>query len=140
MHVLIADDQTAVRSALRRVLHEIPNVTDVEEAANLSELFSFSYKHHPDLIFLDWELSGLPSSALSLPKTDPIRHRSEQIHNVVILNLHKLESHPRVIVLSTNPEAQDVSLSGGADAFVLKGASPIALENAIRKYINIPND
>ncbi len=136
MHILIADDQATVRSAIRHALKEELGLTKITDAVNLSELFSFAYRHQPDLILLDWELSGLPSAAMSLAFDDPKRRRSEQRRNVVLLDLHKLDSHPFVIVLSTYPEARRASLAGGADAFILKGASPNELVNVIRTLMN----
>ncbi|MCB2178301.1 response regulator [bacterium] len=138
MRILIADDQAHMRSALRRVLKEEFGLTNVVEATNLGELFLYAYQLQPDLVLLDWELSGLPSAALSLPPNDPKRRRSEQLHNVVLLDLHKLESHPYVIVLSTYPEAKAASMAGGADAFVYKGIAPNQLAIAIRDLLHIP--
>lgn len=131
VRILIADDQVAVRSAIRRVLGEEPDLTVVAEAANLGELVSASYRQQPDLILLDWELSGFPTTVMSLPANDPKRRQSEQRRNVVILELQKLESHPFVLVLSTFPEVRETSLKGHADAFVLKGVSPNELLDTI---------
>ncbi|HEX2993438.1 MAG TPA: response regulator transcription factor [Anaerolineales bacterium] len=131
MRILIADDQVAVRSAIRRVLDEEPDLTVIAEAANLGELFRDSYRHQPDLILLDWELSGFPNTVMSLPANDPKRRHGEQRRNVVILELHKLPSHPFVIVMSTSPDVREASLKGHADAFVLKGASPNELSDTL---------
>ena len=132
MRVLIADDQAWVRSALRSLLTEEKNILVVGEASNLGELFSISYREQPDLILLDWELSGFPSSAISLSADHPDRRRSEQRRNVVLLDLHKLNSHPALVVLSSHPEACQASLTGGADAFVLKGGPPEELLKVLR--------
>lgn len=121
---MIADDQVVVRSAISRLLKEEKNITVVGEATNLGQLFTVSYREQPDLILLDWELSGFPSAVMSLPAEDPKRRRSEQRRNVVILDLHKLRSHPMIIVLSSHPEVRKISMVGGADAFVLKGGPP----------------
>lgn len=129
---MIADDQAWVRSALRSLLKEEKGIIIVGEASNLGELFSVSYREQPDLVLLDWELSGFPSLAASLSIDNPNRRRSEQRRNVVLLDLHKLNSHPVVIVLSSHPEARQSSLAGGADAFVLKGGPPEELLKALR--------
>ncbi len=136
VRVLIADDQPAMRSAIRRALKEEQNLTVVADATNLGELFTLTYRQQPDLILLDWELSGFPSAAMDLPPDNPKRRRIEQRRNVVLLDLHKLNSHPLVIVLSTHPEACKDSLAGGADAFVLKGGSPDKLVNSIHALID----
>lgn len=137
MRVLIADDHIAVRSAICRVLNEEINDMVVIEAANLGELFATSFHEQPHLVFLDWELSGLPSAiTMSLPADDPKRRRSEQRRNVVLLGLHKLTSHPSVIVLSSHPEARQVALIGGADAFILKGGPPQELFRILRSVLS----
>jgi DNA-binding NarL/FixJ family response regulator len=139
VRVLIADDQVAVRSAIRRLLKEEQNITVVGEATNLGELFTVAYREQPDLILLDWELSGFPSAVMSLPSEDPKRRRSEQRRNVVILDLRKLQSHPAVIVLSSHPEVRKISMVGGADAFVLKGGPPKELLAVLRSLIYLAN-
>ena len=136
MRVLIADDQVTVRSAIRRALKEESELTVVADAVNLGELFRNSLRLQPDLILLDWELSGFPSAAMRLPLDDPKRRRSEQRRNVVILELRELNSHPFVIAMSTNPEAHKASLQGGVDAFVLKGGAPDELLKTIRLLLS----
>lgn len=140
MRVLIADDQAVVRSAIRRLLKEERDITDIIEATNLGELFGISYRGQPDLILLDWELSGLPSAAMSLPMDNPQRRRSEQRRNVVLLDLHKLKSHPAILVLSSAPEVRGISLAGGADAFALKGGPPEELLRALHSLLDCTNE
>ena len=130
MRILIADDQVTLRSAIRRVLKEKPDLDVVAEATNLGELFRCSRNQQPDVILLDWELSGFPSAAISLAGDDPKRIKSEQRRNVIILSLHSMNSHPFVIVFSSHPEVKKAALKSGADAFILKGDSP-------EKFINV---
>jgi DNA-binding NarL/FixJ family response regulator len=139
VRVLIADDQVAVRSAIRRLLNEEQGITVIGEATNLGELFSVSYRGQPELILLDWELSGFPTAVMSLPPDDPKRRRSEQRRNVVMLDLHKLQSHPAIIVLSSQPEVRQISLAGGADGFVLKGGPPEELLDALHTLPYLAN-
>lgn len=135
MRILIADDHIAVRSTLGYVLKEKLDDTVLGEATNLSELFAASFNQQPDLVLLDWELSGLPSAAMmSLPSDNPKRQRSEKRRNVVVLSLHNLESHPSVIALSSHPEARLAALTGGADAFILKGGPPQELFGILRSF------
>jgi len=74
---------------------------------------------------------------MSLPADDPKRRRSEQRRNVVILDLHKLLSHPAIIVLSSHPEVRKISMVGGADAFVLKGGPPDELLKVLNSLISL---
>jgi DNA-binding NarL/FixJ family response regulator len=125
VRVLIADDHIGVRSAIRRVLRERIDDSVVVEAANLGELFAESFRQQPNLILLDWELSGLPSAAtMSLTADNPKRRQSELRRNVVLFGLHNLRSRPWVIVMSSHPEARQMALFVGADSFVLKGGVP----------------
>ena len=138
MRILIADDHIAVRSAVSRVLKEEVDEMVVVEATNLGELFAASFHQQPQLVLLDWELSGLPSAVMmSFPSDDPKRRRSEQRRNVVLLGLHRLTSHPAVIVLSSHPEARQAALVGGADAFILKGGPPQELFKTLRAVLSV---
>ncbi|MFZ5859022.1 MAG: response regulator [Chloroflexota bacterium] len=138
MRVLIADDHIGVRSAIRRVLVERIRDSAVVEAANLGELFARSFRQQPNLVLLDWELSGLPSAAtMSLAANDAKRRHSELRRNVVLFGLHNLTSHPWIIVLSSHPEARQSALFVGADAFVLKGGAPQELFDALHSFTRI---
>jgi DNA-binding NarL/FixJ family response regulator len=119
----------AISTVLRE---EIADLT-VAEAKNLGELFATSFHQQPQLVLLDWELSGLPSAvAMSLSPENPKRRKGELRRNVVLFSLHNLTSHPAVIVLSSHPEARDVAMLVGADAFVLKGGQPEDLLHTLR--------
>ena len=136
MNVLIADDHIGVRLAISKVLREELSDLAIAEAKNLGELFATSFHEQPQLVLLDWELSGLPSAVtMSLPSDDPKRRRSELRRNVVLFSLHNLTSHPSVIVLSSHPEARDVAMLVGADAFILKGGPPHELFEILHSIV-----
>ncbi len=101
MRVLLADDQTRVRSALRMLLKEELELSVVGEAAEAADLLAQMKLTHPDLVLLDWELPGL-SAIDSLP------------------TLRKTCPGLVVIALSGRPEARRAALTAGADAFVSK--------------------
>ena len=101
MRVLLADDQAKVRSALRLLLEQEPDVDIVAEAVEADDLLIQVKENCPDLVLLDWGLPGPPSKAL-LPA------------------LHALCPHLKVVVLSGRPEARQAALDAGADAFVSK--------------------
>jgi len=112
MQVLLADDQTKVRSALRLVLEHQPDVEILGEAVDTTGLLDWVKAANPDVLLLDWELPGLPAVAL-LPL------------------LHSLQPDLCVIALSGRPEAGETALEAGADAFVSKGNPPECLVAAI---------
>ncbi len=112
MRVLVADDKLEVRSALRLLLEQLPDVTVVGEATGTDSLLVQASALCPDLVLLDWELRGLHATEL-LPG---LRARCPRLS---------------VIVLSSRPENQRPALANGADAFVSKGDAPEQLLKAV---------
>ncbi len=112
MRVLLADDRTEVRSALRLLLEQEPGVCVVGEATEAERLLTLVKAIHPDLVLLDWELSSL---------------RADN----VLSALHRVYPNLLVIVLSVRPEARRAALAAGADAFISKGDPPERLLAAI---------
>jgi DNA-binding NarL/FixJ family response regulator len=105
MHVLLADDQAEVRSALRFLLEQEPGMSVVGEAADAAALLDVVQAVQPDLVLLDWELLGLQAPDL-LPA---LRCRCRRLI---------------LIALSGRPEACQEALNAGVDAFVSKGEPP----------------
>jgi DNA-binding NarL/FixJ family response regulator len=105
MRVLLADDQTKVRSALRLLLEQEPEMSVVGEAADAEDLLAQAEATQPDLVLLDWELPSL--------RTDDW-----------LPTLRTLCPHLKVIALSGRPEARQAALDAGAEAFVSKGDPP----------------
>ncbi len=132
MRVLVADDTPAVRSAIRILLREEKDVQIVGEAANLGELITLTRTSLPDLILLDWELSGFPGSSKARLHPTGLLASSEKRRNIILASLRKCPSQPLIIVLSGHPEAEAKSLSAGADAFISKGDPPEQLILTIR--------
>jgi len=52
-HILIADDHTAIRQAVKLVLSTTLNINDYHEAANGREAVEIAERTKPDLIILD---------------------------------------------------------------------------------------
>jgi two-component system response regulator DesR len=113
LRVLLADDQLAVRSALRLVLEQEPDVDVVGEVAEAERLLAEVRSVHPDLLLLDWELPGLPAADL-------------------LRTLRSLCPGCSVVALSGRPEARGPALEMGARAFVSKGDPPELLLATIR--------
>ena len=104
MHILLADDQAEVRSALRFLLEHEPGMSVVGEAAGAVALLAQVGAIQPDLVLLDWELHGSQITEL-MPA---LRSCCRSI----------------VIALSGRPEARQEALDAGVDAFVSKGEPP----------------
>ncbi len=132
MRILIADDVSAVRSAIRRLLNEEKDLSIAGEAANLGELMRLVRTSRPDVILLDWELSGLPGSTKPQPDATLPQIQAGKRRNVILFSLRQFPPNPRIVVMSSQPEAEAVSLSAGADGFVLKGGPPGRLIEVIQ--------
>ena len=105
LRVLLADDQLAVRSALRLVLEQEPDVDVVGEVAGGDQLLAEVGATRPDLLLLDWELPGLPAADL-------------------LSALRAVCPSTKVVALSGRPEARGPALETGARAFVSNGDPP----------------
>jgi DNA-binding NarL/FixJ family response regulator len=113
VRVLVADDDVHVRSALRLLLEQEPDVQIVAESAAAEELLSAVTDSGAGLVLLDWELPGLWSDG-------------------VIGSLLTRLPRVKLIALSGRPEHRHEALRAGADAFVCKGDAPDDLLVAVR--------
>ena len=114
LHVLIADDQSPVRSALRLLLIQEPGATTIDEACDLDEICSLGQELQPDLVLLDWELPNRGGCA-------------------ALAQMRAIWPCATVIALSGLPEARQAALAAGADAFVSKGDPPEQLMKTVRR-------
>jgi DNA-binding NarL/FixJ family response regulator len=112
IHILLADDEPMLCSALRLRLEQEPGLKVVGEAAEASSAQQQAAHLRPDLLLLDWELPGAIGASL-------------------LDSLHTAAPAMRSIALSSRPEARPLALAAGADAFVSKGDPPDCLLAAI---------
>jgi DNA-binding NarL/FixJ family response regulator len=115
MRVLLADDRTQVRSALRVLLEQRLGLDIVGEAAETERMFALVQAATPDLVLLDWELPGLGS-------------------NGALSAMRRACPALSIIALSGRPEARRAALDAGVDAFVSKGDPPDRLLAAIDRF------
>ncbi|NJN81790.1 MAG: response regulator transcription factor [Caldilineaceae bacterium] len=116
MRVLLADDQAWLRSAMRLLLEEEPDVEIVGEVAEARTLLERLTNANADLLLLDWELPGIKSIG-----------SGRQVMNALRACCPNL----LVVVLSGRPEASSVALDAGADRFVSKADPPESLLAAL---------
>jgi DNA-binding NarL/FixJ family response regulator len=102
MRILIADDQAEVRSALKVLLEQEMELDTVSEAEDMESLLLRMESDQPELILLDWELSG-KSMILFIPI------------------LRQLVKGLKIVALSVRPEAARAAREAGVDAFISKG-------------------
>ena len=110
--MLIADDRPQVRSALRLLLEQQPDLNVIGEAVDMQGLLDWVRAVCPDIVLLDWELPELP-------------------RNDAVSALRALCPRLLVIALSGRSEARQAALDAGADAFVSKGDPPERLLAAV---------
>jgi DNA-binding NarL/FixJ family response regulator len=111
--VLIADDEPAVRSALRLLLLGRAGVARVAEAADAAELLAHARSAGPDVVILDWQLRGGRA---------PVE---------LVRQLRSLARPPRIVALSSHPEDPADRAAAGVDARVSKSDPPEYLLEAL---------
>lgn len=120
LRILLADDQVWLRSAIRLLLEQDPDVEIVGEIADVYALFATAESQQPNVVLLDWELPGLASGYQGAGK-----------RRQTLLKLRQRWPQLYVIVMSGRPEAGRSALSAGADCFVSKAEPPEALLAAL---------
>ncbi|NUK11570.1 response regulator transcription factor [Streptomyces lunaelactis] len=117
IRVLLADDQTLLRSAFRVLVDSEPDMEVVAEAADGAEAVALSRSAKPDVVLMDIRMPGTDGlAATRMISADPEL------------------AHVRVVMLTTFEVDEYVvqSLRAGASGFLGKGAEPDELLNAIR--------
>jgi DNA-binding NarL/FixJ family response regulator len=117
IRVLLADDQAMIRGGLRLILEDQPDITVVAEAADGTEAIRLARQLRPDVCLIDIRMPGKDgievTRAVAGPGVpDPLR--------VVIVTTFDLDEYVYG------------ALRAGAAGFVLKGASPALLAEAVR--------
>jgi len=117
LKVLIADDQAIIRSGLRLILEDQPDITVVAEAADGVEAIELARRLPPDVCLIDIRMPRLDgievTRALAGPGlADPLR--------VVIVTTFDLDDYVYG------------ALRSGSVGFILKDAGPALLAEAVR--------
>jgi len=115
IRILLADDQTMIRSGLRMILEAEPDMEVVAEAENGHEAVKLARQERPDVILMD----------IRMPELDGLAATREIIE----------QDHDARIVMLTTFDVDDYvygSLRAGASGFLLKNAPPDDLISAVR--------
>jgi DNA-binding NarL/FixJ family response regulator len=112
--ILLADDNTHLRSALHLLLETRLEFELIVEARDMEHVLAQVEDLSPDYIILDWELPGRPT-----------RERVSVLRTLV--------PHLQVIIFSARPEAEQEALAAGAVAFISKDEPPAVILDKIRK-------
>ena len=113
MRILLADDQTKVRFALRVLLERQPGFQVVGEAVDAKDLFDQAEAGCFEVVLLDWELPGLEEGSLA--------------------RLRKICPDVAVIALSGQLDVRQTAVDAGASAFVCKCDPPQRLLRTIEE-------
>lgn len=113
--VLLTDDNSDLRSALRLMLETRLNAPLIFEATDHAGLIDQTMAHQPECLILDWELRGF---------TD--HHCLDALRDLV--------PDLKIIVTSARPEAAAATFAC-ADAFVCKTDPPSEILQAIHRLI-----
>jgi CheY-like chemotaxis protein len=111
-HVLIADREPKVRSALKLFFESSQDCDQVGEAAHTKDVLKYVCRYGPDLILLDWELPG-------------------QALDYFMFILRMIYPDLLIIALGLNENHRQEALAAGADAFINKLDFPEQLVTTI---------
>ena len=117
IRVLIADDHPVVREGLVTILKSEQDIKVVAEAADGKETCELYNELAPDVLLLD----------LRMPEKDGLQ--------VVTELMSRGEPKPRIIVMTTYESEGDIRrvLKAGAKGYLVKGADPRQIREAVRK-------
>jgi len=115
LRIVLADDQAAVRSALRLLLEQEPWFVVVGEAVKANELLEQLQVTHADVLLLDWELPGQPAQQMV----------------ELLLDLRSIYPELKVVALSGRPEARRSALEAHVDGFISKCDPPECVLTAL---------
>ena len=115
IRVVIADDQVMVRSGLRFLLTQEPDIEVIAEASNGEAALDAVRRHQPDVVLMD----------IRMPVLDGLKATQQ---------LAREGSNVQVLVLTTFDLDEYVfeALRAGASGFLLKDATGEELVNAVR--------
>jgi DNA-binding response OmpR family regulator len=113
--VLIAEDDESLR-ALMRLTVDIGGI-DIDEAADGTSALAAARAAPPDLVLLDWMMPGL--SGLDLCRA--LRADPETADALIVM-----------VTARVTPSDRDEAMAAGADHFVGKPFSPVALLDTVR--------
>jgi DNA-binding NarL/FixJ family response regulator len=117
IRVLLADDQAIVRSGLRLILDDQPDITVVGEAADGADAVALARRLRPDVCLVD----------IRMPRLDGIEVTRALAGPAAACPL-------RVVIVTTFDLDEYVygALRAGAVGFILKDAGPALLTEAVR--------
>ncbi|MGI9556368.1 MAG: response regulator [Solirubrobacterales bacterium] len=115
IRIVLADDHAVVRSALRLLLDEEPDLEVVAEAGDADAAVRYTLGHKPDVLILDLNMPGRPSLE-AIPKVKEASASTEIV----------------VLTMQNEPEFARTAMQAGVLGYVLKEAADADLVKAVR--------
>ena len=118
IQVVIADDHPVVLQGLSAIFRSAKDIKIIAEATNGEEACKLYDQLLPDVLMLD----------LRMPTKDGLQVVTELMSSTRV-------PKPRIIVMTTYRSEEDIrrALSAGAKGYLVKGASPQEIRDAVRK-------
>lgn len=113
-NVIVIDDHPLFRKGLIQLLHTVPGLRVVGEAASGEEGLALALRLQPDLILLDLNMKGLDGIAV-----------------LRAIRAEPLESRVVMVTVSDSGEDLVAALRAGADGYLLKDMEPEAMVEAL---------
>ncbi len=115
VRVLLIDDDALVRAGLRMILSSAEDLEVVGEVDDGVRAVAAVREHRPDVVLMDIRMAGMDGITATAA-------------------LHRLDSPPHVIVLTTFQADEQVmsALRAGASGFLVKDTPPAEIINAVR--------
>ncbi len=112
---LLVDDHALVRSGLRVLIEQLPEIEVIGEAGNGREAFEIVERERPAIVIMD----------IAMPEMNGLE---------ALVRIKRAVPSTRVIILSMYANSDHVqrALEGGADGYIVKAAAQEELEFAIR--------
>lgn len=115
IRVVIADDEALIRSGLRMILEDEPDISVVAEAEDGATALDLAVEKGPDVVVMDLRMPGMDG----IEATGLIRKRVPGVR-ILVVTTFDLDEY----VLA--------ALRAGADGFLLKDSAPEELVGAVR--------
>lgn len=124
IRVILADDQILVRAGFRVLLKTAGDIEVVGEAGDGAEAVALAGRERPDVVLMD----------VRMPGTDGVAATRAVINSGLVAQ----GGAPIEVLILTSyhvDEAVYAALRAGASGFLLKGAAPVEIVNAIRSVV-----
>jgi DNA-binding NarL/FixJ family response regulator len=114
--VLLADDLSLIRNAIKRILQKDPGIQLVAEASSFEELLQMASALKPDIVLLDLSMPG-----------------NEMDPDIVRTELSRCAQHVLAFSIWTDDEAQELARRYGSTELLDKASLSLTLLSAIQR-------